>query len=275
MDGRRFDSLTTAIARRRTRRSAVHGAGAGLAAFLGSVAGFRGAVAQDATPAADPSHPTFLFVQTATGGRFTPNSLVGTPVVEGTPTPGSGAEYLLTLEGHHGGTIYFSDRPDRIFGDTPTQQFLDGLGFSPTNPPNAALVTQGDGEEEVIVLELVAAAYDEASGSLTYGATILGEFAGESLTQVAADQEAGLPPETFGRASLFIDDCVTLVNCIVRTPDFHVYIIGPLPGGPQKLCWDPATDLCSTCTGTMADLEALCNRTYPDCLDLCTPHYLY
>ena len=39
-------------------------------------------------------------------------------------------------------TIYFSDRPERIFGDLPTQEFLDTLGFTPDFPPNAALITQ-------------------------------------------------------------------------------------------------------------------------------------
>jgi hypothetical protein len=54
-------------------------------------------------------------VQTVTTGYFTPNP------VAGTPTPEGGAVYLLTLEGHHGGTVSFSDHPERIVGDVPTQ----------------------------------------------------------------------------------------------------------------------------------------------------------
>ena len=43
-------------------------------------------------------------------------------------------------------TIAFSDRPERIVVQAPMQQFLDGLGFSVENPPNAAIeILEADG----------------------------------------------------------------------------------------------------------------------------------
>lgn len=278
MTTHRFDAVTKTFATGLSRRAALQATGLGLAAGL---TGSRIA-AQEATPNVDEiDDTTFLFVQTATAGSFTPNTDAGTPTVDGTPTPGGGGEYLLTLEGHHGGTIYFSDRPARIFGNAPTQAFLDGLGFSPTNPPNAALVTQTeDGTEEVVVLELLAPTYDEASGTLTYGATILAEYEGEGLTHVAAQQQESALPETFGRSSLFIDDCAPATDCNVLVWEGmgSKYVsVGPIPGAPYHKCWHFGDFVCHPCTeqGDVNEfisneyLSNLCNSTYADCEGLC------
>jgi len=273
MDGRRFDSWSRAIAGRRTRRAALRSTGAGLAALLGGVSGGRIAASQEATPIESERHPTFLFVQTATGGGFSPNPEAGTPVVDGEPVPGGGADYLLTLEGHHGATIYFSDRPDRIFGDSPTQQFLDGLGFSPVNPPNAALVTQVDDDnaDEVIILELVNPWFDDASGTLTYGANVLGEYAGEPLTQITAERETDLLPASFGRASLFIDECPTFDGCFLPEARGPGTYVGPIPGAPFYMCYSPTLNACYVCGGGPqgGNLRAACNAAYPQCNNRC------
>jgi hypothetical protein len=278
----RFDAFARSFATRRSRRSALQATG------LGVVAGLAGSrVSAEEVTLATPSvsdvtdHSTFLFVQTATAGSFTANPDAGTPAAEGLPTPGGGGDYLLTLEGHHGGTVYFSDRPERIFGVAPTQRFLDGLGFSPTDPPNAALVTQaGDGTEDVLVLELLAPVYDEASGTLTYGATILDEYQGDGLTHVAVQQQDNSLPETFGRASLFIDDCAPATDCNVQylvgmLPQWQS--VGPLPTGPVHKCWHWGDFVCHPCTEqgdvnefiTNEYLNNLCNETYPDCQGQC------
>ena len=82
-------------------------------------------------------------------------------------------DYLLTLTGHSGETIYFSDRPEREFGEVKTNQFFQSMGFTPANPPNAALVVDApDQEDDVLLLELFNAAYDEGTQTLTYGSDI-------------------------------------------------------------------------------------------------------
>ena len=49
----------------------------------------------------------------------------------------------ISEEGVSPQTIAFSDRPERVVGQEPMQKSLDGLGFSPENPPNAAIeITQ-------------------------------------------------------------------------------------------------------------------------------------
>jgi len=56
-------------------------------------------------------------------------------------------------------TVYFSDRPERISGHTPTEAFVSEWGVGEdsfqSNPPNAALsIFSGKGEPEEIVLTL-------------------------------------------------------------------------------------------------------------------------
>ena len=147
MDATRFDRLTTSsppVARRQALATARPVSPPALLAT-----GLGTAHAQDATPGATPAvdpnnphpsadtagaHPEFLFVQPFDSGAWS-------------PTSGADATYTLTLTGAAAQTVYFSDRPERIVGLAPTQRFLDGLGFTPNNPPNAALVATPDGSE--------------------------------------------------------------------------------------------------------------------------------
>ncbi len=276
MTTHRFDAFAKSFATRFSRRTALQATGLGLAAGLAS----SRVTAHEATPTPTSDRKTFfLFVQTFLSGSFTPNAGAGTPPADGTPVPGGGADYLLTLQGHPGGTIYFSDRPDRIFGEAPTQAFLDGLGFTPANPPNAALVAQtDDGSDEVVVLELFDPTYDEAASTLTYGATILGEYAGEGLAHVAAQQQDAMLPEIFGRSSLFIDDCKDATDCNVTKMVLDGFVarpaivrVGPIPSGTHGKCWYFGDFICHPCNKnyTNESLSAQCNAAYPACEGRC------
>lgn len=264
MDNVGFDGL----ARRRSRRAALKGGSTTIAAAV-SVALGRAAGAQDASPAAGatPTDGAFLFVQTAASGTFTSNPGAGTPAADGTPVPGGGARYLLTLEGHSGGTVYFSDRPERVFGDAPTNRFLDGLGFSPANPPNAALVAQTDAGQDTLVVELLDPAYDESAGTLTYGANVLGGYDGAMLAHATAQQQDDAFAASFTHASLFIDDCPDISICYFTA----TIPMGSVPGGPIHTCWSWHTFSCLPCDGTsLKSLNALCNSTWAGCHDVCT-----
>jgi hypothetical protein len=261
----RFDQLTRRLGARASRRTALGAALAGLGlAGLDSLA-----AAQDATPApgasppADGDKPVFMFVQTFASGRGEVNPAAGTPVAEGTPTPSGGAPFLLRLEGHSGQTIYFSDRPDRIVGAVPTEDFLETLGFTPFNPPNAALVAEFASGQGVIVLELIEPVYDAAAATLTYGAEGLGTFAGERLEPVARDKVVEQLPAEFGPAALFIDDCPDITACL-RSSNFIAWI----PGGPYGQCWQGLFQGgCQPCWHTRDELDALCNSTFADRCD--------
>ena len=90
------------------------------------------AAAQEATLAAEKGeehHPVFLFVQLAEQGTWGPS--------EESPDV-----FLLTLARVSSQTVYFTDRPDRIVGAMETSGFLESLGFTPFNPPNAAAVVR-------------------------------------------------------------------------------------------------------------------------------------
>lgn len=92
------------------------------------------------------------------------------------PKAGENGVYTLTLTDTPDQTVYFSDRPARVVGVAPLQQFLDGLGFSPQNQPNAALVAQTAIGEDVLVIELLNPRNDEAAHTLTYDARVLENY---------------------------------------------------------------------------------------------------
>lgn len=136
MEPRRFDTLTRSLSSRLFRRTALQASGRGLAAAGLTAAPLR-AASQDTRATPDPlsDDATFLFVQSAAQGTFAANPGAGTASADGTPVAGGGADYLRTLEAHTGNTVFFSDRPERIFGEAPTQTFLDNLGFGIADPP--------------------------------------------------------------------------------------------------------------------------------------------
>jgi hypothetical protein len=160
------------------------------------------ALPTDPHPSADSARtlPEYLFVQPFEGGTWTPKA-------------GADGAFTLTLTGAAEQTTYFSDRPERDVGLAPTQAFLDGLGFSPDNPPNAAIVAQTEGgEQDVLVVELLAPVYDTDGGTLTYEAKVLADYGGRGLAGLARQQTDYELPESFGAGSLFIDDCPDIIE---------------------------------------------------------------
>ncbi len=275
MDASRFDRFTRHLSLRTTRRTAV-GTSLGALALgaLDHVAAAQATPAPEASPGPDDGvQPTFLFVQTAASGRGEVNPLAGTPAVEGTPTPAGGASLLLTLEGHTGQTVYFSDRPERIVGATPTETFLEGFNFAPGNPPNAALVAEFQAGQGVVVLELIEPVYDPDAGTLVYGAEVLEGYGGDNLTPVLAEQVAARLPAEFGPAALFIDDCPDLTYCwdtntVGEIPsgvvgDSGRARLGPIPIGPIPSRYNLWYGRCNVTDGNWADGIASCAGAYP------------
>jgi hypothetical protein len=215
-----------------------------------------------------------MFVETFASGRAEVNPGVGTPTADGTPVPGGGAPLLLTLEGHTGQTIYFSDRPDRIVGAVPTETFLGQLGFSAANPPNAALVAEFEAGQGVVVLELIEPSYDAESGTLTYGAAILEGYRGGNLAPVTAAQVTERLPAVFGASALFIDTygdiCPDVTGCYRSAyGGGQQEYMGLIAGGPYAMCYSWSDGNCLPCTSTWSDLDELCNGAYPECSENC------
>ncbi|HEY8446439.1 MAG TPA: hypothetical protein VIL01_04965 [Thermomicrobiales bacterium] len=255
MENTTFDRIAKLFAARRNRQAAIAG-GMGLAAGITSSAASR-TTAQEATPAAgsgavDP-HPsadapkkvTYLFAQPFAGGSWAPK-------------PGEAGLFTLTLTGAAAQTVYYSDRPERIFGLTPTQQFLDGLGFTPDTPPSAALVASTEGGQDVLIIELFNPNYDETTGTLIYDAKILADYEGESLKVAAQLQDDFTFPETFGAGGLFIDDCMAVCGrCIIPGERNVGYIQIPT-------CY--VNGVCDACDPdfTSAEYGRACAEKYPD-----------
>lgn len=238
-----------------TRRTALIGGSALFAAMVTSAA------AQDATPAPEDGSgdPAFLFVQLADSGTWT---------VSDDPD-----EFLLTLYGVPRESIYFSDRPARIVGALPTTQLLDGLGFTPFDPPNAAVVVRTpEGERDVLVVELYDPVYTESFGAdsdtqLIYRARILDAYHGDGLTSWYDEQDDPELPSEFTDVSLFIDDCADLNYCWAQTQRGWV-VVGSLPIGPVGQCWSWDSWTCGFCDGSTygsPQLSDICNGAYAAC----------
>lgn len=282
LDSTKFDAVTRLFAERRTsRREAIAQAIGGLAAGAGvmAVTG-TSARAQEATPEASPAESfkksQYLFVQSFNSGTITQSDA------------GDGS-YTLSLQHGLGQTIYFSDRPERTVGAAPTEAFLDGLPFSESNPPNAALVVASpDGTTDIAVLELMNPVYDADGPGVTYAVRPLAEWE-QSLEMAFAETPkdlADLLPE-FGNAHLFIDDCPDLnIECwwyrngecspasCVKDRDYHK--VGDL--GVQGFCWNWLR--CVPCEpyghsepyagAAGIHWDEVCNQTFPDqCGNLC------
>jgi hypothetical protein len=203
----RFEDIARNLQERRlSRRSALAQGAGGLAGGAVALAGLRGGVAQDtdATPTpATGEKTTYLFVQSFQAGSVA-------------PADGGFGTHTVTLEQGWGQTIYFADRPSRDVGAGPTSAFLDGLGFEPENPPNAALIVEtAPGETDVAVVELFNPTYDESTHTATYDIAVLANWqdTAGSLQEAPVDLD-GLAAE-FGTAHLLIDDCADRrVQCL-------------------------------------------------------------
>jgi len=266
----RIDRLAIAIADKRMSRRGVMKGGLATAAATSLLP--RPGLAQEATPeaASDESGfgQEFLFVQTFTGGTFAANPAAGTPFAAGTPEAGVHGTYMLSLGGHPGQTVYFSDRPERIVGDGPTDQFVDGLGFGSGDPPNAALVTENaDGQTVVVVLELMDPVVDIDAGTVAYEANLLDDYVGDGLDHLLEQGRADAVPEEFGAASLFIDDCSKKeVICLANNSDDCDDQVG---SGSIGTCWSWSSFGCVFCNSP----SAWCNDNISACDDDCAGYH--
>jgi hypothetical protein len=164
----------------------------------------REATAHAATPSAwDGEKIPYLFVQSFESGTIAPKD-------------GEGGTYTVTLEHGLGQTLYFADRPSRDVGAVPTGRFLEGLGFPPDNPPNAALVVDdGNGGTDLTVVELTNPLVDPTGPRVIYDVTVLKNWRDTTdLGLQAAPADLADLPHSFGPTHLFIDDCADgYVDC--------------------------------------------------------------
>lgn len=273
-----FDRISKRFAERRlTRRQALASGGASLVAGL-TAAGFAQATAQTSTPEVvevepwDGEKTTYLFVQS-----FHAGSIV--------PTEGAEGRYTVTLEQGTGQTIYFGDRPSRDVGTTDTTQFLEGLGFSEANPPNAAMILEtSPGESDVAVVELYNPTIAPDTGTVTYDVEVLENWRQDLELGLQEDPTdlATLAPE-FGAAHLLIDDCPadSYVDCAVTVGFMQFEKKGVFY--QVDYCWN--FGVCMPCEPYGHDQpdrcttpnywRDKCNTTFPDCQGRCYAWYAW
>lgn len=300
MDPLTFDRITRLFASRRlSRRQAVTQATGLAAGALAASALPAAAVGAPAGPAPGPlpAHPPTQSAAPDTFAVLAPPSpaatAIATPTTTGAkpltflflqsfergslvPKPGTPGHYLLTLEQGLGDTVYFSDRPAKVVGTVPTQHFLEALGFTPANPPNAALVGQRDAtHKDIVVVELFDPTYDAAANTLTYEVTLLADWHKLDETFQQTPDDAQHLPRAFTAAHLFIDDCPDLpVTCCwyYRSADGLTDRCTQTFGqfGPFGFCWEWSSLSCRPCgQPDKAHWTQQCNATFPGCAGRC------
>jgi hypothetical protein len=270
MDTHRFDRVTKLFAHRRlSRRQALARTASGLAAGVLGATGLRAAAAQDApaTPEASGWEKIpYLFVQSFRSGSIAPKA-------------NEEGIFTVTLEQGAGQTIYFSDRPARDVGAVPNAAFLDGLGFSEENPPNAALVVEtAPGETDIAVVELFNPVVTDDGAGVTYDIQVLANWQ-ESVEFGFSEAPANLAEiePSFGAAHLFIDDCPTdgIVTCTANPTKIarDKRVLGSFKG--VDMCWN--FGVCMPCEPyghvqpSRCETEKYwinkCKTTFPECND--------
>jgi hypothetical protein len=133
-----------------------------------------------------------------------------------------GGHEVLVVDGLHPAITLFTDRPRRLIGDLRLAEFLAlwrGGAFS-TDPPNAALVTDGD----TVGVELSGAALDPAAGSI--------RFTVRALPSVDSSKPGpSLPRGRHGPTAMFIDAFPTAVNSQITdsAPEPDVRVVDDAP----------------------------------------------
>lgn len=265
MDSTRFDRLTISLSQRLSRRRAIS---AGIVWFspFALAAQRSPASAQDATPAAQTSIPTTIYVQLADRGTWLPK-------------PDAPGVYLLTLFDPGEQTLSFTMAPDRFVATVATEDFLSSLGFTPENPPNAAIeVVTPTGERDVLVVELIDPVFTPAAGEddaavLIYEARVLKVYKGTGLEEWLPDVDDDQLSAQFEQISLFIDNgCWGFSGCyLIEADGTRGSKIGGVPATPNLMrCPGVVPDTCVPCSGNnLATLHARCNDYYAACEGRC------
>lgn len=235
MPAHRIDAFAQSLVARQPRRQALQRGAATLLAAAGlGPAASRAAAQGTPTPSTAEATGSDLFVQTFRAGTLT-------------PMPGAAGRFTLSLTGDNGQTVYFSDRPARRVGLIPTAVLLEQLGFTPADPPNAALVAQTPEGEDILVVELSDPRYDQAAGALAYDVQLLAHYAGTGLADLAERQADDQFAPSFLSPHLFIDGCGRgqcwdgTVSMCVSCSCFSLGVQGcPCLTGTQNPCYDPS-----------------------------------
>lgn len=161
--------------------------------------------------------PNYLFVQQASSGSLIRNV--------------DAATYTLTLNNVASQVQYFSDRPQRMAGQSSLESFVAGWdrhGFG-EDPPNAALVLlDAESQEDTLIVELTNPIYDSQTETLQYTVKVIEDYQSDGLAYHSRRADVSLP-EQFGRVNLFIDDATLngydVTVAYTEYPDQNTYYL--------------------------------------------------
>ena len=116
------------------------------------------------------------------------------------------------------------------------------------------MTNDAQGNEDILVVELLDPSYDAGAGTVTYGVNILSDYEGGLDFAANRQQDEDLAP-SFGSASLFIDDCANqTVTCVNYDGERRLLI----PNSTVGFCWNWSDACCAPCAGYAALVQG-CN----------------
>ncbi|MGB7661554.1 MAG: hypothetical protein WBL67_02365 [Nitrososphaeraceae archaeon] len=129
------------------------------------------------------SEPRFLSIQHAKSGSIFENNAIS---------------YTLELNDVSDKTILLSDRPERIVTSVNTSDFVGNWHWSmgpksfTADPPNAALIVEDEGNQDIMIVELTNPVHDPTAETLKY------DIVPENVTSLEL-------PNEFGQSTLVIN----------------------------------------------------------------------
>ena len=129
------------------------------------------------------SEPRFLSIQHAKSGSIFENNAIS---------------YTLELNDVSDKTLLLSDRPERIMTSVNTSDFVGNWHWSmgpksfTADPPNAALIVEDEGNQDIMIVELTNPVHDPTAETLKY------DIVPENVTSLEL-------PNEFGQSTLVIN----------------------------------------------------------------------
>lgn len=165
---------------------------------------FTGCISSSQNPVPATFSPTTRGSSLSTGANLSePGILFVQESPTGTLVPIADGSYRLTLSRVYPYTTYFSDKPEHLAKYYPMNDYLDGVNWS-VKPPAAISRPDAQQTEDILIVTLSNPYYNNVTNELAYTVTVIADYQGTGLKELAAKSDPTLPQE-LGRVVLFID----------------------------------------------------------------------
>lgn len=184
--------------------------------------------------------------------------------------------HRLTLHNVAAATYYYTEQPEQA-GETSTKAVFDQFPGDAVNLPRAAVIVTDPAvpnNQNVMIVRLMSASYDEARATLTFDMQIENNYQGKYLAHYVADADTSLP-STFGPVNVEVESlfhgcskgyitCYRHYGCCSQSA-----VTDPVGRIKVDRCWWWSTMKCEPCS------DDPCAKPFPNecgrgnCYDSC------